>query len=221
MRASFLGGGISGGGRPPSDPSRFDVLQQVRAYWEGLRSGSALPARSQLDPRGIEGALTCAFLAEEVAPGIARFRIAGTRISDLIGVDVRGMPVSALFAPAARNALMQASGQVFSGPSRLEMDLEAERAIGRPVLAARLLMLPMLDEAGRSTLALGCLALAGDIGRAPRRLHITRRQVSPVCDTPAKAAPVPVQGFAELQLPFARPQAKPGKPYLRLIKNNG
>tara|TARA_R110002096_G_scaffold9867_9_gene38590 strand:- start:5175 stop:5876 length:702 start_codon:yes stop_codon:yes gene_type:complete len=233
MISSFFGN--SGGNRPPrgpSDPTRFDAVHQVHAYWEGLRHEGALPARALLDPRGIEGALTCAFLAEQVAPGIARFRIAGTQISDLVGMDVRGMPISCLFAPDARLSLMQVAGQVFSGPARLEMDLEAERAIGRPALEARLLMLPMLDDQGRCTLSLGCLALSGEIGRAPRRFAIARRQVSPVLARQVLAtirpAPQPAHGFGESQVGFTPPRtpqtpprAQPGKPYLRLVKNDG
>jgi len=230
MKLSFFGN--KGGSRPPGGPAhpgRFDVLHQVRAYWEGLRHEGALPTRAQLNPRGIEGALACAFLAEQVAPGIARFRIAGTQISDLIGMDVRGMPVSCLFAPDARLALMQVAGQVFSDPAVLEMDLKAERNIGRPALEARLLMLPMLNDEGRCTLSLGCLALAGEIGRAPRRFDIARRQISPLqVMTKERRGLQAVQGFAESQVAFARPQTPPdrppragsGKPYLRLVKND-
>ena len=41
--------------RPRADvahPATFAGPAQVRAYWEGLRQGAALPTRAALDPRG-------------------------------------------------------------------------------------------------------------------------------------------------------------------------
>ena len=40
---------------------RFAVLAQVRAYWQGLRHGMALPQRDMIDPRGIAEALESTF----------------------------------------------------------------------------------------------------------------------------------------------------------------
>ncbi len=148
---------------------RFAVLAQVRAYWQGLRHGMALPQRDMIDPRGIAEALERTFLLERVAPGIARFRIAGMHLHDLIGLDVRGMPLSTLFDPVARTRLAEGLEAVFTTPAILEMWLEAERGLGRPRLEGRMLVLPLSDAQGQSTLALGCLALAGGLGRAPRR----------------------------------------------------
>ena len=148
---------------------RFALLAQVRAYWQGLRHGTALPLRETIDPRGIAEALESTFLLERVAPGIARFRIAGMHLHDLIGMDVRGMPISTLFDPAARTRLAEGLEAVFTTPAILELWLEAERGLGRPNLEGRMLVLPLTDAHGKTTLALGCLAMIGGMGRAPRR----------------------------------------------------
>jgi hypothetical protein len=148
------------------------MLMEVRAYWEGLREGGALPERDRIDPRGIAGALENTFLLERVAPGIGRFRIAGMQLHDLMGMDVRGMPVSALFEPSARTRLSDGLEGVFSGPALLELWLEAERGIGRPALEARMIVLPLTGAKGATDLALGCLAMDGALGRAPRRFAI-------------------------------------------------
>ncbi|MCW1917640.1 PAS domain-containing protein [Rhodobacter sp. KR11] len=174
MALSFLGkggktGANSGG---PSGP-RFAMLAEVRAYWEGLRVGGSLPARDRIDPRGIAGALENTFLLERIAPGIARFRIAGMMVHDVMGMDVRGMPLSALYEPQGRNRLSDALEGVFAGPATLELWLEAERSIGRPPLEGRMLLLPLTSAAGKTELALGCLALDGVVGRAPRRFAIS------------------------------------------------
>ena len=167
----------------------FAVLDQMRSYWQGLRRGSALPVRDALDPRGMADALDATFLLERIAPGLARFRIAGMHVHDLMGLDVRGMPLSSLFDPAARSRLAEGLESVFAAPATLEMWLEGERGIGRPALEGRMLLLPLNDAQGNTTMALGCLALAGGMGRAPRRFAITRHLHDTL--TPQAAPPIP------------------------------
>ena len=155
------------------EAGRFAMLAEVRAYWEGLRHGPDLPRRDEIDPRGIAGALENTFLLERVAPGIARFRLAGMQLHDLVGMDVRGMPLSSLIEPQGRNRLAEALDGVFTGPGVLEIWLEGERGIGRPALEARMLVLPLLAANGEVGLAIGCLAMHGALGRAPRRFAIS------------------------------------------------
>lgn len=205
------------------DRSRFDQLNQVRAYWEALREDDLPPQRSQLDPRGIEDALSNSFLAERVAPGIARFRIAGMHLADVMGMDVRGMPISACFEPAGRSQFVQEFEQVFAGPALLEMTLCADRGIGRPELEAKLLILPLLAEDGRCNLALGCLVTAGQIGRSPRRFRIRKTGITSI--TPQRrdesCGKQMEQGFSDPSAYFTPPRARSGHPHLRLVKTDG
>ena len=241
MALSFLGKsgktGTNSGG--PTGP-RFSMLAEVRAYWEGLRVGGSLPARERIDPRGIAGALENTFLLERIAPGIARFRIAGMMIHDVMGMDVRGMPLSALYEPLGRNRLSDALEGVFAGPATLELWLEAERSIGRPPLEGRMLILPLTSASGKTELALGCLALDGVVGRAPRRFAISglmsevieRRGQVDRREAPREALdrrlpdlpPLRSEGFsAPPQASFAPadpnrpPRAQKGKAHLRLV----
>jgi len=209
------------------------MLSEVRAYWEGLRIGGALPRRDQIDPRGIAGALEQVFLVERIAPGLARFRLAGMGIADVLGMDVRGMPLSAVFDPGARDRLGPALEGVFRNAVALDLGLEAERGIGRPTLSARMLLLPLISTRGVSDLALGCLALHGEIGRVPRRFAIASvlREALGVAPQPDAHRPAPLQqpgfaepaaGFAPLDLPRLPPEVpRPprGKPHLRLVRS--
>ena len=77
-------------------------LRQAEAYWLALAEGSQIPRRSQIDPRGLANILAHTFILEQVAPRVARFRLAGSLLEDLAGMDVRGMPFTALFADTAR-----------------------------------------------------------------------------------------------------------------------
>ena len=146
-RGSRTIGGSTGG---PSGP-RFAILSEVRAYWEGLREGGSLPCRDQIDPRGIAGALEQVFLVERIAPGLARFRLAGMGISDVMGMDVRGMPLSSVFDPAAHERLRVTLETVFRDSVALDLWLEAERGIGRPMLEARMMLLPLVSPFSQSS----------------------------------------------------------------------
>lgn len=226
------GPGGAGGGRGPEGP-RFAALAEVRAYWEGLRSPTSLPRREDLDPRGIAGALEQTFLIERIAPGIGRFRLAGMQLSEILGMDPRGMPLSALMDPAGRTRLGGTLETVFDGPAVLDLWLEAERGIGRPALEARLLLLPLVSSRGLTDLALGCLATEGQIGRSPRRFAIAgvmseslatvaqphRGPLMPVHPQPQpQPHPQPQPGLAEAATPYQPPRPPRGRPQLRVVK---
>lgn len=149
-------------------------LALVRCYWEGLRHGGTIPSRAAVDPRGLSGALDAVFLAERIGAGLAQVRLSGTRVNELSGMDVRGLPLSCLFHSDARAELSRIVEGVFHGPGAAELYLSARKELGRPLLAARLLLLPLLDRAGDCTLLLGCVQIGGEIGRAPRRFDILR-----------------------------------------------
>lgn len=199
-------------GRQGVDQSRFAVLQEVRAYWQALRVNAGLPRRDQIDPRGIAGALEHVFLLERIAVGHARFRLAGMLLSDLMGMEVRGMPLTTLFDPQARDRVTAALEPVFTAPSGLELWLEAERGLGRPSLEARMLLLPLTGSMGEPSLALGCIAFAGTIGRAPRRFTVAGMVREPL------AVPVQHPAFAESAAAYVLPPPR-GKPVLRLVSS--
>ncbi|MFN3642257.1 MAG: PAS domain-containing protein [Gemmobacter sp.] len=182
---------------------------QLEAYWAALRVGGAIPPRSAIEPRGIAGLLDRTVLIERIAPCIARIRLAGMALVDLMGMDLRGMPVSALIAPDAREAVGAAIEAVFSGPARGDLLLEGERGIGRPALAGRLLLLPLIGRSGLVDRAIGVMVLDGRAGRAPRRFVLARALHKPV-GGPASAGPAPGAGGVAAGAPEAAGFAEPG-----------
>lgn len=213
--------------------ARFPHIAQVEAYWDALRGARLVPDRSEVDPRGIERALEYAFILEQVAPGVARLRIAGGHLSDLLGMEVRGMPLSAFFAPEARIDLASALEEVCTTPSIATLSLQAETGIGKPALEARLLLLPMTDSFDRITRILGCLDSQGGVGRAPRRFAITARLLRPLVaadaarqwpqsapqSAPQTADSAAEHGFAETPARFT-PAAPRRVDYLRLVRTD-
>lgn len=145
------------------------ALREIEAYWEALRAGRDMPRRCEVSPRGIEQALRHAFILERMAPGMARIRVAGAQLNDLLGMEPAGMPVSAFFGPSARDGFRDVLESVFQSPARARLVLEGERGMARPSLSAEMILLPMRSARGDVTRILGGLEFDGHIGARPRR----------------------------------------------------
>lgn len=144
--------------RPLQASPVFDGLAQVRAYWESLRVEGALPVRSAIDPRGLQGVLDRVFLAERIGRGLVQVRVAGSGLAEFAGMDVRGLPLSCLFAAESRAQLGVTIERTLAEPAVAEIDLGSDRA-GGGGLIARLLLLPLADEGG-TRLILGAVSFA-------------------------------------------------------------
>lgn len=151
-------------------------LREVEAYWELLRDGRLVPDRSEVDPRGFPGALAQSFLLERIAPGLARIRVTGRHLCDLMGIDMQGLPLTSLFLPEARPTIIEILSAVFEEPAVARARLTSPGGIGRRALDARLLVLPLRDDQGDVTRAVGCLVAEGAIGRTPRRFSVDEFQ---------------------------------------------
>lgn len=157
----------------------FPALEQVLTYWSDLaRSEGQVPPRRQVEPRALSGALPMVFILESVAPGVARFRVAGSQICDLMGMEVRGMPLISIFAPKSRDAISGALQTVLGRLAQAQLTLAGESGFGRPPLEARMLLLPLMDDFGKPTRALGALEAKGKIGRTPRRFEVTAEKIA-------------------------------------------
>ena len=147
-------------------------LLRIERYWGDVRGNRLVPSRAEIDPRGLAGSLSQAFVLERIAKGLARFRIAGSHVSDLMGLEVRGMPLSTVFLPEARLTLADALEAAFDDPSIIRFQLSAETGFGRPALTGHMVLLPLRSDLGEISRILGGIEMDGDLGRAPRRLRI-------------------------------------------------
>ncbi|WP_323768599.1 PAS domain-containing protein [Antarctobacter sp.] len=214
---------------------RLAPLRQVEAYWHGLCAKDAVPMRSQIDPRGMEDALENAFLMERIAASMAKIRVAGTHLNDIMGMQIAGMPLSCLIAPTDRERFGEAVTRLFADPAIVRLDLAAEGGFGKPDLEAHMILLPLRSDFGDQTRALGALVSQGRIGRTPRRFTLRHVEVTPALsgkEISAVPAPVKQPETQTLQEEPARfvsrppatpPLAEPAKGsqgHLRLVVSN-
>ena len=172
-------------------PSRFPVsplavaaqdgrLANFLAYWRKVRQGLNVPFRADIDPRGFEPVLGNSFVAERIAPGLARLRIAGNHLTELIGTEVRGMPLSALIDPAQRDVFSHHLVRLFDEPAMVRLSLYSAAGFGAPALTGQILILPLRSDLGDISRALGCLVTTGNPGRGPRSFEIVHTQITPI-----------------------------------------
>ena len=65
------------------DRDHFPALRTLGNYWNNL-ADSAVPYRSDLDPRGLSDALRSIVLMERISTGNARIRISGRYLCDVL-----------------------------------------------------------------------------------------------------------------------------------------
>lgn len=194
-----------------SDP----ILKSLEQYWQTLRHAQRLPARNDVAPSKIDDALPHAFILQRVAPGTARFRVAGQRLHDLLKMDARGMPFSTIFLPDAREQAQSLLEFAFSSPAIVCIPLVSPATLLRPALEGKILLLPLRDSDDNTTRMLGALVTQAHTANRPRRFTIpqgARIRHEPIG---LRLAPTPLFPPA----PSKRPDA--ARPALRLVINNG
>ena len=190
-----------------------------------MRGSRLVPKRSEIDPRGIEHALEYTFVLERIAIGMARFRIAGSHLCNIMGMEVRGMPLSSFIKPSGRETLGSVLEDVFQRPSACELEMVAEVGRKKPAMEARMVLMPLRSDLGDVSRILGCFVAKGELGTQPRRFEIVTTKlrclsagkIEQYVPQPCEIAAQP-SGFREKQTDFNHASVPTKAPHLRLIK---
>ncbi len=192
-----------------------ETLESLESYWQTLRHAQKVPSRNDIEPSQIDDALPHAFILQRVAPGVARMRVAGQRLHDLLKMDARGMPVSTFFMPEARDEIARLIEAAFREPAIISIPLDAPATMLRGQVTGTMLLLPLRDAQGATTRILGALVTEGEIGHRPRRFKITE-------GARLRRETLGLQLAGVQTLIPADPVEKPDttRPALRLVVNN-
>lgn len=194
------------------------VLSSLRTYWERLRAGRVAPYRAEIDPRQFEGALENMFIIERLSAENMRIRLAGMKICEMMGMEVRGMQPGFLVGDGDRLRFERLLGVVMSEPAVVELTLISEGRTGR--WRGSMLLMPLRSDFGEINRVIGCCACGpGEISGAPLVFRIDEASISPI---ELSSAPEPAQampGFAEEAAAFGRGLSAPA-PRLRSIDGN-
>ena len=151
------------------------------------------------------------------------------QLCTLMGMEIRGMPATALIAPDSRAQFSTLIERLFNTPEILELQLEAP-CPGRDSLAGQMLLLPMKNDAGEVSRVLGCIVTTGRVASPPNRFAImslkTTRIIATRTPDDHTGDDRNVAGFAEPRNAFL---PRPRRPeiardtsvnYLRLVKSD-
>ena len=124
-------------------------------YWNELRAGRAAPYRSELDPRAISPLLESTFILEHPRAGAPRFRLAGTKLCEQFGMELRGMSALALWHGECRTRVKKLLGEVVGAPRIGHISCTVETRSNHH-FEAEFLYLPLRSDLGEMTRIVGC-----------------------------------------------------------------
>lgn len=107
---------------------------QLYAYWDRVRNGRFAPRRFEVEPAKIAALLPETFIAEGAGLLGCRFRLAGTKICEQFGRELRGADLLSLWQEADRDAVASLLHTVLAdgavGYGRFTAYTRAERHTG-------------------------------------------------------------------------------------------
>lgn len=157
---------------------RKAAAAKILAYWTSLRDESAVPGSAQVDPRALKAHLPDLFILERLDRAVFAFRLAGTRMCQRFGRELRDHDFVRLFPTgqhgeliAQLNKALQTGEPVVIGARAATLDETVE---------AEIMLMPLTDAEGRVVRLLGALLPADDAALRNGELYVALRLVSAV-----------------------------------------
>ena len=196
--------------RPLEHLVRDPALRAAIAYWDSIRGGRLVPPRMSLDPSELRAHLQNAAILEVPRSGTVRIRLAGGRINALMGMEVRGMPLRALFDLADRGRITDATERALADPSVLIVDAisPAPRFGAGPAEQVRtqIAILPMTDNELATTRAL--YVMSDPVGATGHSEHQHRWSVQSLDMIPIEAG-TPIAAVEQVRSHAPMPMSQP------------
>lgn len=189
--------------------------KQLYDYWNRVRNGRIAPNRAEIEPAAIAPLLAETFIVEYAGPMQFRFRLAGTKICDHFGRELRGTEFLELWNGADRHAMTSLLANLFG-----------EGAVGRVRFRGlslsgwscdfSMILLPLSASCATVNRCLGSITALEPhywLGNDPI-VHLDLADVA--LDWPASGAGLPVPKTPPT---FGRTQAPPkGRPHLTVYQ---
>jgi hypothetical protein len=123
---------------------RNQATRAVFDYWINLKGDRAAPLRTEIDPTALRHLLPHLFIAAMDERGVLAFRLAGTRICDLFGYELRSMAFDQVWFEAEQP--LHIAQNVIRHEHPAMVDLVAMTADARH--AYEMLLLPLRSNDG-------------------------------------------------------------------------
>ena len=132
---------------------------EVLSYWYSLRRANKAPLRTQLDPTAIRSRLPDLIMLGWQDLDLV-FRLAGTRVCELFGEELRDHDFETLWNPRSRDQVVEATLSAFRSETAIHCSVNATQD-GRHV-RLEMHLLPLRSAEGACDRLLGSIVLGED-----------------------------------------------------------
>ena len=149
-------------------------------YWNELRAGRIAPRRLEVEPSRIAGILSETFMLERVNAGDYQYRLAGTRLCELFGAELRCSNFLSGWQEADQALLAHKLALICEQGAVLTLEIETSGA-PRHALEFEAILLPLVHTANSINRIIGAMSLTSPtpIGASehPLRRRLRRLEV--------------------------------------------
>lgn len=187
--------------------------RRLFAYWTGLTGARPAPYRSEVTAANLGRDVAAnAFVLENLGDGNIRFRVAGSNLRDLFGLDPRGMSAMSVFTEDQKPKFRALVEAALDRPCVGLASCIAVTPLGDE-LDIEMMVAPLRSDFGEMNRVLGAFHVIGVPPTEPslRRCRIVHASMLHLEMDMATEVDGPLPGFAEGAAPFA------GKPTLTSI----
>ncbi len=190
---------------------RHAGTQSLLNYWNLLRGERTVPRRDEIEPRNIKRLLPDIFLLGFEGPQQYRFRLAGTHLCEVFGIELRNFNLLDLWDEDCRKTMSSTLARVTGEALPMLVDFTAETPSQRSC-SFELLLLPLATDDGRAARILGHTgALSSPYWLGDELL--TRQWIE-------RVQPLPIFPQTNVAVASARAALMGERPRLRLVATN-
>jgi hypothetical protein len=147
------------------------TLQILYTYWNGLRAGRVAPLRLEIDPSRIGAILPEIFLLERMDAATYCYRLAGTRLCEMFGSELRGSNLLDGWSTPDRAALAGDLALICERGAAIRIVLEGS-ADGERRVQVEAAFLPLMHAEGAISRVIGAMSAVASphwLGHDPLR----------------------------------------------------
>jgi len=149
-------------------------------YWNELRAGRVAPRRLEVEPSRIAGILSETFMLERVNASDYQYRLAGTRLCELFGAELRCSNFLAGWQDADDAVLAQKLALICEQGAVITLAIETTGA-PRHALEFEAILLPLIHTGNSINRIIGAMSLTSPmpigVSEQPLRRRLRRHEV--------------------------------------------
>lgn len=157
---------------------RQRATQSLYAYWNGVRGDRLAPRRFEIEPSRITDLLADTFILERIDTERFRFRLAGTRICDMLGPEYRISDFLEPWADEDRDTLQRMFQAMATQGGVGLLEVEAATRDGSVSTTLEILILPLLHTRDVVDRFLGSIVTNHHVDLPPGARLLPRRIVA-------------------------------------------